>query len=200
LEPDLIICMGEDDEWFPARKLQRFAPVVPTTYQAYWKDDLKQVAGWLQRTSDLDAGMVAYDKLISDGVAHYGDLIASKKVVYLQYLPDTTNFALNTTGMLQAQILTDLGGTLFGGLLGNSDGDFISLERIGEFAEADGFFVQDLSGSGALDALAELPLWTSLPAVKAGHVVASRGNVNYGSIYTAQELARNWTALYATMA
>ncbi|MGC4106623.1 MAG: cupin domain-containing protein [Thermomicrobiales bacterium] len=198
LEPDLIICANENDEWWPTEKLQQFAPVIPTSFETYWKDDLDRVASWLGRTEQLDEGLGEYDAAIAESKAAHADALASKKVAYLQYIPDTMTFAVNTEGRLQPQVLQDLGGSLFGELRPYTTEAEISMERIGTFADADGFFLQDTEDHAALNALAEQPLWTGLPAVQAGHVVTSRGNVNYGGIYTAQEITRNWSELFAT--
>lgn len=200
LNPDLIICSGEDDgQYWPTRKLMDVAPVLPTAFASPWKDDLNKVADWAGRRGVVDELLAEYGDLVADARSKYGSLLDTKKVVYLQYLPATNTFAVNTAGRLQPQVLADLGGTLFGDLRAYATDQEVSIEQIGQYADADGIFLQNLTPDPTLASMADLPLWRELPAVRAGRVVESRGNINYGGIYSAQELVRNWSDLYATM-
>lgn len=200
LDPDLIICSGEDDgQYWPTRKLLDLAPVLPTAFDTPWKDDLNKVADWAGRRGVVDELLAEYERLVSEARSRYGTLFATKKVVYLQYIPATGTFAVNTEGRLQPQVLADLGGSLLGEQRAYATDQEVSIEQIGQYADADGIFLQNLSPEPTLASMTDLPLWKELPAVRAGRVIESRGNINYGGIYSAQELVRNWSALYATM-
>ncbi|MGC4193204.1 MAG: ABC transporter substrate-binding protein, partial [Thermomicrobiales bacterium] len=200
LQPDLIICADEDDEWWPTTALQRFAPVLPTSFLTYWKEDLVNVAGWMQRTGEMEDGFAEYDATIAATTTAYSDTIAATQVIYMQYIPDTATFSINTEGRLQPQVLNDLGGTLLGGTLPYTNEAEVSLERLGaDFGEVDGILLQDGDGE-MLAALSEIAIWNALPAVQKGNIVTSNGNINYGQIYTAREIARLWNELYAKVA
>lgn len=200
VDPDLIICSVEDDgQYWPTRKLMDLAPVLPTDFNTPWRDDLNAVADWAGRRGEVDELLAEYDRLVDDARRKYGPLLSSKKVLIMQYLPETNSFVVNTAGRLQPQVLADLGGSLFGELRPYSADQEVSIEQIGQYADADGIFLQNLTPTPALASMAELPLWRDLPAVRSGRVIESRGNVNYGGIFSAQELVRNWSDLYATM-
>ena len=197
LNPDLIVCVNLDSEMWPAPTLNRIAPVITTDFAIHWRDNLAQLSDWLGMTDRLQDALDTYDGMVADVRARHADAIAGKQVVYLQYFPTDAEVYHNLDTYIMGTVLTDLGGTPFGGFK-TADTWKLSVERMNELAGADGFLVVNV-GDDAPDQLAEHPLWQALPAVQAGAVVVSPGNVNYGSIYTAQEIVRLYDELYTAI-
>ncbi|MCY1556946.1 hypothetical protein D9M68_937480 [compost metagenome] len=65
--------------------------------------------------------------------------------------------------------------------------------------EVDGILLATTTPEGAtvLDGEA---LWGRLPAVKSGALIASNGNINYGSIFSAIQVAKLVDELYSKIA
>lgn len=198
LQPDLIVCVNLDSEMWPAPTLNKIAPVITTDFAIHWRDNLAQLSDWLGMTDRLQIALDEYDRMVADVRTRRADTIANKKIVYLQYFPTDAEVYHNLETYIMGTVLTDLGGTAFGGFT-TADTWKLSVERLNTLADADGFLVVNV-GDDTPDQLAENPLWQALPAVQAGAVVVSSGNVNYGSIYTAQEIVRIYDELYAKLA
>ena len=202
--PDLIICAeyDPDSEYWPLNKLKTIAPVLPTNGDAHWRDSLNELAGWLGLEGKADAaGAVAeYDALVEGIKARHGDKLSGKKVVSVQ--PDAgTLWPMNGTTMLHYRVLTDLGANFIQPINGEKyNAEQVSSENFGTaFGDVDGFLIAT-EGTDEIDVLNKEPLWQRLPAVTAGAVVASNGNVNYGSIYSALHLAKLFDELYGKIA
>ena len=194
LEPDLIICVNLDNEWWPAPTLNQIAPVVTTEFEIHWRDNLTNLSQWLGTTERLEEALAEYDALIADIQTRHAEKIAEKQIVYLQFFPEDGVVRYNIGQFLQAFVLQDIGGTPLSGFQ-DLESAVISTERLVELADADGFLVQNF-GDSLYEYLEEDVLWQTLPAVKAGAVTVTRGNTNYGSIYTATELAHLYDDLY----
>ncbi|WP_430335861.1 ABC transporter substrate-binding protein [Rhodococcus sp. ACT016] len=200
LEPDLIVCSGVDDgEYWPTTALNKIAPVLPTDFQLGWKNDLTRTADWLGRRDRAESLIAEYDQKLVEVRRRHESVIERARVVHLQYVPSSASFIVNARGRLQTEILSDMGGHLFGDEHDATADAMVSLEVIGQYGGADGFLVQNTDSTSTLASMNNLPIWRDLPAVREGRVVETRGNVNYGGIYTAGEVIRNWSALYDTM-
>lgn len=201
-DPDLIICAGYDPDsvWWPANKLREIAPVVPTANDQPWKDAFRELATLLGRQGEGEAAFAEYDAIIADIKARNGDKLASRTVVSVQP-GDGVLYVMNGTSMLQSQVLADLGAKTippkaeqkydsgeipaeaFGDMLGGVDGILLATTTPDATAGLDG-----------------LDLWKRLPAVENGVLIASNGNINYGSIYSAIKIAQMVDELYSKMA
>jgi iron complex transport system substrate-binding protein len=202
--PDLIICADyekdADSSWWPARRLREIAPVVPTSAQLPWKDALRELAHVLGRDGQADAAMAEYDALITDIRSRRAEQIATKTVVTLQ--PNATDVFLSTgTTMLPTQVLADLGAkTIPPGADQPYMTDAIPAEGLGDtLGNVDGLLL--VTGTDAdVAGVAEMTTWQRLPAVRAGATINSNGNINYGSIYSAIQIAKFMDELYGKMA
>lgn len=54
LEPDLIICtdIGEASDMWPLQQLSQTAPVLPMDFTRPWRENIDQLASWLNRTEN----------------------------------------------------------------------------------------------------------------------------------------------------
>ncbi|ODT75817.1 MAG: hypothetical protein ABS76_33150 [Pelagibacterium sp. SCN 64-44] len=201
-DPDLIICADYDPDsvWWPANRLREIAPVVPTSGALPWKDALRELATLLGQDGAADAAIAEYDAVIADIRARRADLIAGKTIVSVQP-GDGVLYMMNGSKMLQPQVLVDLGArTIPPGPGQDYDSGEIPPEAFPETLGAvDGLLLATM----APDALAGLepePMWQRLPSVQNGALVASNGNINYGSIYSAIQVARMADELYGKLA
>ncbi|WP_226367386.1 ABC transporter substrate-binding protein [Pseudonocardia sp. ICBG162] len=200
LGPDLIVCSAEDDgEYWPTARLQRIAPVVPTSFDVPWRADLTAIATQLDRRDALDRVLAEYDAVAAGVRERHRAALATKRVVIAQWRPEAGTFVVNTAGRLQQQVLTDLGGSLFGSERAYAADQEVPLETMSEFRDADGFYLQNTGTERSLATMADVPVWRELPAVRAGRVVETAGNVNYGSVYSAMQVARDLDALFALL-
>lgn len=200
LRPDLIICSGEDDgQYWPTSRLRRIAPVLPTAFDVPWRTDLYTVADWLDRRPAAEKVAAEYDALAAQVRERHRDTVARRRILIVQWIPASGTFAVNTAGRMQQQVVADLGGALFGSERAYAADQEISLELIGRFRDVDGIYLQNLSTEKTADSMRDLPIWRDIPAVRAGRLVESPGNVNYGSVYSAMRIARDLDALYTSM-
>lgn len=199
--PDLIICSDYDPtgEWWPIDRLKTFAPVVPTRGDAPWKDQFRELAALLDMTDAGEKAIAEYDALITEIKARHGDKLANKAIVSVA--PDSSSvYLMNGLAMLQPQVIADLGAKTIPAAEGQLyDGGEVVPENFGErLGDIAGLLVTTAPGETP-EILAE-PLWQRLPAVQAGAVVLSDGNINYGSIYSAIQVARLIDDLYGKIA
>lgn len=200
LDPDLIVCSGVDDgKCWPTTDLNNIAPVLPTDYQLGWTNDLTRTADWLGRRNRAESLIAEYHENLLEIRHTRQSVIKRARVVHLQYVPSSASFIVNARGRLQTEVLSEIGGSLFGDEHDAAVDQMVSLEAIGQYAGANGFLVQNTDSASTLASMNELPIWRDLPAVRAGRVVETRGNVNYGGVYTAGEVVRIWSTLYDTM-
>ncbi|WP_072805739.1 ABC transporter substrate-binding protein [Rhodococcoides yunnanense] len=204
LEPDLIICLNSDSEWWPVNDLATIAPVLTTEFDETWRTNLDNLAGWLGRTPTLDKLILDYDSLVDDIRTRHEAMIASRTVASVSFLPDTNMLYVTSIRTSQKgdkpsdMTLTDLGGTTLS--MGGLDGEGgIAIENVDRLAGVDGFMVTDEPDSAEYRALSESTLWQRLPAVQAGNVTTLGGSTYYGSIYTVSYMIKGWDALYSKM-
>ncbi|MGE2771275.1 ABC transporter substrate-binding protein [Rhodococcus sp. 1.20] len=89
LEPDLIVCLNYESEWWPVAEMSTIAPVLTTEFTDDWRTNLSRLSGWLGRTATLDRLTLDYDNLISDIRSRHAEKIASKTVASVSFMPDT---------------------------------------------------------------------------------------------------------------
>lgn len=200
-DPDLIICAAynPDSSYWPANRLMEVGPVVPTAIDTSWKDAFRQLAMLLGMDGAGEQAIAEYDAVIADIRARHGEKLTSRTVVSIQP-GDGVLQAMTGSRMLQPQVLADLGAKTIPPLPDQHYNTEIPAEAFGDFlGEVDGILLATTSPEGAT-ALDGNPLWQRLPAVQAGALIASNGNINYGSIYSAIHVARLIDELYTMMA
>jgi len=191
LEPDLIICSGEDPtgEWWPAARMQRIAPVLTTTFTRKWQDDLLQLADWLDRREPADKAVAEYNAAVDAIKARYAAQLANDKIAILTFSSEFRSFNAFIPGLEysdpKGQLLADLGATTIdAGLL--SDDAFGMESIVDVLGDVDAILLCNF-GTGGLSDLASDALWPRLPAVLAGRVHESTGYMWYGSYFTAMK-------------
>lgn len=201
-DPDLIICADYDPDsvWWPANKLREIAPVVPTSGAKPWKDAFREFATLVGKDGEGDAAIVEYDALIAEIKARHGEKLASKTVVSVQPAEGVL-YVMNGPKMLQPQVLADLGAKTIPPKDGQEyDAGETPAEAFGDtLGGVDGILLATTSPEGAA-MLDSLDVWQRLPAVTNGALIASNGNINYGSIYSAIQVAKLVDELYGKMA
>ena len=202
LDPDLIICSDYDPDsvWWPLNKLRQIAPVLPTKGDDTWRNQFRTLAGFLGMEGGAEGAIADYDALVDGVQAKHGSKLGEKTVISVQ--PDAGGlWPMNGSNMLHAQVLADLGAkTIPPGDLQKYEAEKVTSESfLDVLGEVDGFLLAT-TGTDEIDVLAKEPLWQRLPAVAAGVVVASNGNVNYGSIYSATHLVHLFDELYGKIA
>lgn len=198
LEPDLIICSDydPDSEYWPLNKMRQIAPVLPTHGDQSWKLSFRQLAEVLGMESTAEAAIGEYEALVQTVKAKHGDKLSTKTVISVQ--PDAGGlWPMNGSTMLHTEVLADLGAkTIPPAELQKYEAEKVTSETfLDVFGEVDGFLLAT-TGTDEIDVLDKDPLWRRLPAVESGAVVASNGNVNYGSIYSATHLVGLFDQLY----
>lgn len=201
-DPDLIICAAYDPDsvWWPANKLREIAPVVPTANDQPWKDAFRELATLLGREGEGEAAFAEYDAVIADIKARHGDKLANRTVVSVQP-GDGVLYVMNGSSMLQPQVLADLGARTIPPKADQKyDSGEIPAEAFGDtLGGVDGILLATTTPDAAT-MLDGLDPWKRLPAVASGALVASNGNINYGSIYSAIQIAKFVDELYGKMA
>lgn len=191
LEPDLIICSGEDPsgEWWPAARLQQIAPVLTTTFTRRWQDDLVELGDWLDRRALADAAIGRYQAAVDDLKQRHAAVLAGDKIAILTFSAEAQSFNAFIPGLEysdpKGELLADLGAkSIDAGLLSD---DAFSMESVVDvLGDVDAILLCNF-GSGGLAELAGDVLWSRLPAVLNGRVRESTGYMWYGSYYTAMK-------------
>lgn len=204
LEPDLIICSGEDPdgEWWPARKMQSIAPVLTTTFSRSWKKDLAELGDWLDRSDAASAALATYDAAVAALKAKYAEVLATQKLAIVTYNAEYAVFSAFVPGSEysdpKAEMLSDLGvKTIDRALLAD---DTFSMENLTTaLGDVDAIMLCDM-GSGGVPELAKDVLWSRLPAVEKGRVYTSNGYTWYGSYYTAMNALEKMDGLLSLAA
>lgn len=201
-DPDLIICAGYDPDsvWWPANKLREIAPVVPTANDQPWKAAFRELATLLGREGEGEAAFGEYDALIADIKARHGEKLATRTVVSVQP-GEGVLYVMNGSAMLQPQVLADLGAKTIPPAEGQLyDAGETPAEAFGDtLGQVDGLLLATTAPEQAA-MLDGLDVWKRLPAVENGVLIASNGNINYGSIYSAIQIAKFVDELYTKMA
>lgn len=189
LEPDLIICSGEDPdgEWWPAARMQQIAPVLTTTFTRKWQDDLLEMADWLDRRGPADKAVADYNGAVDALKARYAAQLARDKIAILTFNSEFRSFNAFIPGGEysdpKGQLLADLGARSIDRSLLSDDG--FGMESIVDvLGDVDAILLCNM-GSGGLADLADDVLWPRLPAVLAGRVYEATGYTWYGSYFTA---------------
>ncbi len=201
-DPDLVICADYDPDstWWPANRLRTIAPVVTTNSALGWKDAFREFATLMDMAGAADAAIGEYETLIADIRTRRADLIASKSLVSVQP-GEGVFFLMNGTMNLQTQVLADLGAKTIPPL---PDQKYNSEEVPAEafvdtLGQMDGLLLVT-SKPDDVNGLKDEPLWQRLPAVERDAMILSNGNINYGSIYSAIQIAKFVDELYGKMA
>lgn len=202
LNPDLIICSDYDPDsvWWPLNKMRQIAPVLPTKGDDVWRNQFRTLAGFLGMEGGAETAIADYEALVASVKQKHGDKLSTKTVISLQ--PDAGGlWPMNGSTMLHTQVLADLGArTVPPGDLQKYEAEKVTSESfLDVLGKVDGFLLAT-TGTDEIAALDNEPLWQRLPAVAGGAVVASNGNVNYGSLYSASHLVRLFDELYGKIA
>lgn len=200
--PDLIICSDydADSEYWPLNKMRQIAPVLPTKANDSWQNQFRTLAGFIGKEGGAEQAIGEYEALVASVTARHGDKLANKTVISLQ--PDDGGlWPMNGSSMLHTAVLADLGAsTIPPGELQKYEAEKVTSENfLDVLGEVDGILLAT-TGTDEIDVLNKEPLWQRLPAVAAGAVVASNGNVNYGSFYSASHLVHLFDELYGKIA
>ncbi|MET3925853.1 ABC transporter substrate-binding protein [Devosia sp. 2618] len=200
-DPDLVICADYDPDspWWPSNKLRTVVPVVPTDTEHSWKQALQELATVLGLDGAADKAIGEYDALVAEIKARHGDKLSTKTVVSIQP-GEGVLYLMNGPKMLVPQVLADLGvKTVLPAEGQDYNSDEIAAEAFANvLGDVDGALV--VTGLDELNVLDGDAIWSRLPFVQAGATVASNGNINYGSIYSAIYVAKLVDALYSKIA
>jgi len=191
LEPDLIICSGEDPtgEWWPAARMQQIAPVLTTTFTRKWQDDLVELGDWLDRRPLADEAIGKYQAAVDELKQRYAAVLANDKVAILTFSAEFGSFNAFIPGLEysdpKGQLLADLGArSIDASLLSH---DAFGMESIVDvLGDVDAILLCNF-GSGGLADLGKDVLWSRLPAVLNRRVHESTGYMWYGSYYAAMK-------------
>jgi iron complex transport system substrate-binding protein len=209
MQPDLVICLDWDSEYWPTKELQSIAPVLPTDGTADWRTNLEQLAGWLDRTDDGKRIIADYEGEIAEIRERNADVIATKTVASLSFSAEQSLLYVSSlpvsplSGKTAQQptdmTLGDLGGRTLSPEGFTAEGE-LGLEQMEKLQGVDGFMLSiDSPDSEDYKALAANSLWQRLPAVQAGNITFLAGDTYYGSNYTGSYVARGWDELYTTL-
>jgi len=206
LDPDLIICSADepDDEWWPAKRLQSIAPVLPTSFKTNWRNNLLDLGKLVGRDEPALAAVAEYDALIADIRERHAAALAGKTIAAIQYFADDKSFRVHLPSQEgynnpKGEAIAELGiKTVDPALLGEFG--MVAYENLTAALEAvDGILFAN-SGTGDLASLAEDTFWQRLPAVANGKVFEMNGNTNFGSFYTARHVATAFDDLLKLLA
>ncbi len=201
LEPDLIICSGEDPtgEWWPAARMQQIAPVLTTTFTRRWQDDLLDLADWLDRREPAEKAIAEYDAAVAALKARYASQINNDKIAVLIFNARGRSFSAFIPGGEysdpKGELLKDLGASSIDQAL-LSDSGFGMESIIDVLGDVDAIMLCNM-GYGGLTELASDPLWPRLPAVLSGRVYEATGYTWYGSYFTAMKTLAQMEATLA---
>ena len=201
-DPDLIICADYDPDsvWWPANRLRDIAPVVPTSGDKPWKEAFREFAALVGLDGAGESAIAEYDALIAEIKQRHAEKLATRTVVSVQP-GEGVLYVMNGPKMLQPQVLADLGAKTIPPKEGQEyDAGETPAEAFGDtLGGVDGILLATTSPEGAAVLDGE-ELWKRLPAVTSGALVASNGNINYGSIYSAIQVVKFVDELYGKMA
>lgn len=199
LAPDLIICMDvPDSDIWPLRQLQEIAPVLPTDYTIDWRENLANVSGWLGMDASAGAALESYDEAVRAVADRHAAKLDRYKVAVVHYFPAEGEIMVRGASSSQGRVLADIGGVTFDPAV--IDEDAVSMENVPElFADVDAIFYNDLDDGSSFAALQSHPIWARVPAAAAGKVHRSIGNTNFGGVYSAMFIAREWDAVYSML-
>jgi len=198
LEPDLNISRIfylDGTFGFDYDTLSHISPIIPVSHTEdangfyAWREELIEVAGFLSRESLLDDVLNDYDTLINTVKTSHAETLANSRLVMLRYTGDGQLFINNTS--LFASVLNDLGGTILE--LPLDDEGVLSIEQSILLDDADGMLFW--GEQGEWDQVSEYDIWNGLSLVRDGRYVIGSVMTNYGSVYAAMEVARQFDQL-----
>jgi iron complex transport system substrate-binding protein len=191
IEPDLIIGDEFQEDY---ETLSSIAPTVLVNYRnnGGWRERFVDTAAAVCRSDEVDVLDAAYE----EAIAALPDELDGQVIAFVR--GDATGFLLDSLPTAFAgSVADDAGLTTLQPDIGEFDEDSGFLEISGEnldvLADADLIVTADLSDWGFDDAdtataIAENPLWDTLPAVEAGNVLRVAGPVYNGGNYFAAML------------
>lgn len=183
-EPDVII-NGLGYEGGPdGRKLAAIAPTF--TYDGFdgdWRDDFKAVAAAFGKEQVAEAFLQQVSARTGEVKAKVAALGEAPTVAYGYYYPGGNGeFIGSAPDNLIGQVLAEVG--IKPSKAVGKDWTEISHEKIPDLADVDLLMIAvdtDSDQDKVLAALRKDPIWSKLPAVKAGHVVAVNNELSYAS-------------------
>lgn len=196
--PSVIISRSDDVEPI-FDQLSVIAPVVAIGDQdtSTWQDDLRLVAEATGTTARAEELVTAYDDRVADVASTYADVIAEHTVVPLG--SDSSGSQVRPNRLLST-VLQDVGAQpseAFAEAIETGDGVEHSPELLVDaYDDADGIIAL-VNGADEWSATQASPLWSSLPAVAAGHVVRSDKSTHEGGPLTAMHSLDVVEELYA---
>ncbi|WP_300017630.1 ABC transporter substrate-binding protein [Pseudonocardia sp.] len=204
MRPDLILSGANwldasDPPYWSYGALSRVAPVVPVgLVDTDWREDLRQVAGWMQRTDALDRTLAEFAELRDSIRSRYAGTLGTAQVAMGSAEDPALWLADLDSGTPASLALQELGGSLMPFRdAGAVDNGWLTLspERIGELEGADAALIWG-PDQPSRDALTSNPLWAEVPAVAEDRVIVSEQNVGSGHLYTVMECMRLWDRVY----
>lgn len=202
LEPDLIVCMDVpgSDIW-PLEQLRGIAPVLPTRYEEDWRENLANLASWTGREQQAAESLADYDAVIAEIATRQAAKRDRFRLAVVHYFADSGEMMVRGAGSTQGRVLADIGGRTLDPAI--HDQGAVSMEALPDLlGDVDALFYNDIDGDdagGNFAALQHHPIWTRLPAVLNNRVYRSMGNTNFGGVYAAKFIAREWDAVYAML-
>lgn len=171
LEPDLIVTRATQYRQTEQNELDILAAIAPLlapeVNSVEWREDLVEQATILNRSDHLQTHLDAYDNRVAEAREEIGDRMDGKKVYFLTATTDATRIAIwnNNT---PCSVAVELGFNV--PLWGEEEiVTWISQEQFGILSDAD-LIIRQVTYGPEPEAMTEMPLWESLPAVQAGHV------------------------------
>lgn len=198
LDPDLIICMDvPDSDLWPIDRMREIAPVLPTRYQDDWRSNINNLAGWLGMEDRAAAAVAQYDAVVAEVAQKHADKLNRYKVAAIHYFPDEGQVMVRGASSGQGRVLADIGGQTFDPAV--IDQDMVSMENfLTLFEDVDAIFY-NAADPDTFARLTAHPLWARVPAAVNDKIYVSDGNTNFGGLYAAMYLAREWDALYSIL-
>lgn len=171
----------------------KLTPIAPTyTYNGFdggdWRDKFREIAKDLGRQEQAQAWLDAYEKKAADIKAQLDAQGLAPVVADVSFWDGQVQVGCYSISCL---VFKDLGLEISAAADGDGDGEAdakgkaLSMEQLGELADADVFFTGVAEdGSGLITdeaALKANALWTSLPAIANGEVHPYNYEMSYGS-------------------
>ncbi|TCO60668.1 ABC transporter substrate-binding protein [Actinocrispum wychmicini] len=169
------------------KRLQSIAPVVAIGPNApfEWREQSRRQADAAGRAQDFDRAKAAYDKKAADLAAKYTNALRDLKFGHVGGYGDASagNFQREFAGSWGTNVAGDVGVKYYGEVKKKGPGsesvsEYSSIEELpASLGQADAItYTLDPDGTpgASVKHVLESPLWTNLPAVKAGRVFPIR--------------------------
>jgi len=174
-QPERIICMRELESWEKER-LKQIAPVYELSLETEnWKDELKALAGWLDRTEEAEQWLKSFSRKMKLLHQHVSRHIQNPRLIAARVCEN--RLALNNSRAVNEVLSKLLGCSLVSLPEDVSDRSLLTVEDLRK-VEAEHILVlvrQDSETLAFWKILSSSPEWLSLPAVKKGglHLISS---------------------------